>query len=47
MNHANIRIAAQAILDRYSHIELIDEAEARPRGTTLRGPRTLKVRLQI
>jgi len=47
MARANIRIAAQAILDRYSRIELIDEAEARPRGTTLRGPRTLKVHLQI
>jgi cytochrome P450 len=46
MARANIRIAAQAILDRYSVLELSDEEAARPRGTTLRGPRTLPVRVQ-
>ena len=47
MARANIRIAAQAILDRYSRMELINEAEAQPRGTTLRGPRSLEVNLRI
>jgi cytochrome P450 len=46
MARANIRIAAQAILDRYSRIELLDHAEAQPRGTTLRGPRSLRVSLR-
>lgn len=45
MARANIRIAAQAILDRYPNIELHDEFAARPHGTTLRGPRVLPVRL--
>ena len=45
MARANIRIAAQAILDRYPKIELVDEVAARPQGTTLRGPQSLGVRV--
>lgn len=43
MARANIRIAAQAILQRYSSLELRDPEAARPQGTTLRGPRCLPV----
>lgn len=46
MARANIRIAAQAILDHYPNIALGDESAARPSGTTLRGPKVLSVQLE-
>lgn len=41
--HTNIRIATQVLLERLPQMTLLNEASARPSGTTLRGPKTLPV----
>ena len=40
----NLRVAAEVLLERFPSLELLDEAGARPCGTTLRGPSAIQVR---
>ena len=43
--HTNIRVATQVLIVRLPEMILLDEHAAGPRGTTLRGPTTLLIRL--
>jgi len=40
-----IRVATEVLLERFPRLALVDEAAARPRGTTIRGPKALPVTL--